>query len=149
MILSSPDTLQVCLYGLLSMAFKSTVLCLPNHAWSSRFLLREWNFLNHLVTDQLHLLHNKCWWLLLWHYRPVWTCKVLVPKLNNIACLSVHLSNHSWGETMHNVSVHQLAWYYQPQKLPILAWIAFVTWYTHSKLIRTTKILQNFWLILV
>ena len=47
-------------------------------------------------------------WLLLWRYGPARTCKAGVSELDNIAHSSVQLSNHPWGEAMHNVSAHQL-----------------------------------------
>ena len=51
---SSSDTLQVLLtkffFMVLSTALESTVLALPDLAWSSRFLQPEQNFLNHPFT---------------------------------------------------------------------------------------------------
>ena len=55
----------------------------------------------------------------------------------------VLLSNYTWREIMHNVSVHQLPWHYQSQLVPGTAWTASVMWYIHSQL------LQNFWLNLL
>ena len=52
------------------------------------------------------------------------------------------------SEAMHNVSAHQLPRYYQLLRVPSIVWIVSVTWYTRRKLART-KILQNFWLILI
>ena len=41
------------------------------------------------TVDQLHfhLLHNKCFWFLWWHYGPVQICKALVLRLDKAVCI--------------------------------------------------------------
>ena len=49
-----------------------------------------------------------------------------------------------WRETVRDIRAGGATWWWWLT----MAWIAEVTWYTHSKL-ASTKILQNFWLTLV
>ena len=49
-----------------------------------------------------------------------------VLELDYTAHSPVWLSNHAQSEAMHNMSVHQLTQYYQPEQG---AWTAFVMWY--------------------
>ena len=56
--------------------------------------------------------------------------ELVKPKFQNW-CVG---SNHTWNETMYNVSVHQ------PQWVPFIVWISLVTWYMHYK----CKIFLNF-----
>ena len=37
--------------------------------------------------------------------------KAWLPELDHIVCSSILLSNHTWSEAIHNVSVHQLPQY--------------------------------------
>ena len=90
-----------------------------------------------LYCDQLniYLLHNKfleqfgyctvinctfgskttnVFWLVLWCYCLIQSFKALFPKLDYIAYSSEQLSNHTFRETMHNMSAYQLPWYDQP-----------------------------------
>ena len=111
-----PETLQLLLDVFDSMAWsrvsESSLLSLPNFPWSSRFLQNVWNFLNHLLTVlRLHLSHNKYFWLLPQRYDQVRTRKG--PELDNTERSSMQLSNHTRYKAIHNVSAHQLAWYYQ------------------------------------
>ena len=79
---------------------------------------------------RLYLWHNKYFWMLLRRYGSVWTRIAYVPELDFITRSSVWLSNHTWSETMYNVSAHQLPQYYKPQRVPFKAWTVSVTWYT-------------------
>ena len=67
---------------------------------------------SHLVTVLWSIvplpIAQKCFWLLRGHYDPVRTCKEQVPDLDYVAHSSVHLSNLTWSEIKHNVSVHHL-----------------------------------------
>ena len=60
------------------------------------------------------------------------------------------VTNHEWYKLIiiHNILVHQLPWYYQPQLVHSTTKTASVTWYTCCHLV-CTKIMQNFWLILI
>ena len=60
-----------------------------------------------------------------------------VSELDYIACSSVWLSNPTQNTSMHNLSAHQLPWYYQPQCLTSMAWTTLVMWYTCHKLAHT------------
>ena len=78
---SSPDTLPVLLSGFASIAWgtlsESTLLGLPNLAWSSRFFRSEQNSWTIWLQsyDQLRL-HEKCFFFrLLRCYDPIWTRK--------------------------------------------------------------------------
>ena len=99
-----------------------------------------------LYCDQLYcnLSYSKCFWLLQRHYGPVWTCKAYVSELDYVVCSSVQLSNHTPSEAMHNVSVHQLSWYYQSNCVAFAASTVLVPRYSFRKL-ACTEILQNFW----
>ena len=77
--------------------FEFTVLGLPDLAWLLIFLQPEWNFLNHLVTDQLHLhlLYNKCFWFLPQYYGSV---KLIKHKfLNWLLCEFIWVAFKSHG----------------------------------------------------
>ena len=49
----------------------------------------------------LHFLDNKCFWLLLWHYSPVWTCNIKVDEVDYVAVSAVGFSsqNTDWSNT--------------------------------------------------
>ena len=63
--------------------------------------------------------------------------KLIKLKFPSSTKLHIHLSlsNHNRNEwkKMHNMSVHKLLWYLQPEREPFTAWTALVTWYTRCK----------------
>ena len=142
------DILQMLLVGFASMASESTVLGPPDLAWSSSVLQPERNFLNYRNLDQLrlHLSLNKC---LLVASVALWPTSNSWNIISRIRLCCTFIGAAFKSHTMHNVSAHQLLRYYQPQWILCTAWTASVMWYIHCKVARTTKILQNFWLILV
>ena len=102
--------------------------------WSSRFfnLIEISLTFGLLYRDQLclHLSHNKCFWSLLWCYDPVQTHEVYIFKLDYVAHSLGQFSNHIWSKAIHNMSAHQLPWYYQPQRVPTMSWTASAMWYS-------------------
>ena len=95
---------KMCLQIMYSINMHTQDLALNNLQW----------LICHKTKRNLHLSHNKGFWLLSSCYGLVWTCKVFVPKLDNIACLSVWFLNHT-----RSVSAHQQPRYYQPQQIPL------------------------------
>ena len=81
---------------------------------------------------RLHLLHNKCFWLIPWRYMPVRTHKACswIKLYCTFTCV-VDKSHTEWRNTQ---CVGTL-WYYQPQRVPTRTWTASVTWYTRRKLV--------------
>ena len=51
-------------------------------------------------------------------YDPVKIRKAELPEFNYVTRSSLWLSNHTWSEARHNVSVHQLPLYYAYLDLP-------------------------------
>ena len=116
----------------------------PDFAWSSRSLQPEGNFICLQYWTITFRKKKSFFWLIMQRYGSVQTHKAIVSELDYVAHLFVRLSN----QIMHSMSAHRLPRYYKPQQVPPTVWTASVTWYKNNKLIRT-KILQNFWLILV
>ena len=82
---SLPDTHCICFYGLEnSLRFHSFKATWPSLINSSKVSLAIWIF----YCDQLyhHLLYNKCFWLILWHYGP---CKS--------SQIKIHYTMHQCG----------------------------------------------------
>ena len=115
-ILSLSDTFHEIIARFASMAWntasESWPLGLNDLVWLLWFLRPERKFFSHLVT-------------VLWSTAPLsfiqqMFCCVVdmfefikpVSDVNYVVCWSVRFSNHTWSETMHSVSVHQLPQYY-------------------------------------
>ena len=60
----------------------------------------------------LHLLHNKCFWLLPWHYSLVWTISCQIRLHFTFICAA--FKSHIMKQFM---SPHQLTQYYQPESI--------------------------------
>ena len=96
-----------------------------------------------LYWDQLHLhLSHNSFGLLLQYYGPVQTHKV--PKLDYVACSSIQLSYHIQSEAVHNMSATIIRPTTEGTYHGLNCFIHMVCWK-----LTNTKILQNFWLILV
>ena len=130
-MLRSPDTLWIylCLgaWPRINVKFASMAWCtasesMPDCQGSCKLGKISWRTIWLLYCDQLHLLHDKCFWLFLRHYSLIQTCRAKVLELDDIACSSVQLLNHAQSEAMHSVSVHQIPWYYQAQWVPPTVW---------------------------
>ena len=142
-MLSSPDTLHMLLTGFVTVArsMASESIC------SSRKI--SWIiWLLYCDQQRLHFSHNKCFFICLYsitaQFKLVkyefpnlrlknWPCVIFWPSGGggkyDITHLSVQLSNYKWSGTLHNVSVHQVPKYYQPQQVPSMAWTTLVMWY--------------------
>ena len=83
------------------------VLGLPDLAWSLRFLQPEQNLLNHLHLTEPSPFCTEffdCFRGIMSQFECM---KHKFIELDYISHLSVQLSNHTWRETIHNVSVYQ------------------------------------------
>ena len=139
---SSPDTFFVLLIKFTFMVWGTA---------SQSFLQTKQNILNYLITV-INCVLAFCITIVFGCFHNVMALFKLVKhvhKFEYIVHSSVWLSNHTWSESMHNMSAHQLPWYYHPQWVIFMACIALITRYACCKLAHTTKILQNVWLTLV
>ena len=121
-------TRWICLYGF-GHRSESTVLGLSDLVWSSRLLQSERNFFNHLATVLWSTTPSPFVQLIfLSFFRCLMTHLDLVKyKFLNFTRSSMHLSNPTLGEAMHNVLGPQLPRYFHPQRVPITAWTALLT----------------------
>ena len=110
---SPSATCQICRYGLVHdlgiYSFRPTWL--PDRVSAK-------NFLNYLVIVL---------WSTLSFTQQMFQLLLLMTQ-NYVAHSSVQLLNHKWNEAMHNMSTHQLLWYYQPQWTPSMIQTTSVTW---------------------
>ena len=146
-----PDALQVCLYGLEHgigiYSFRPPWPCLIVEVLATWAKFLELFGYSTVINCTFIFCTTNVFWLLPWHYGPIWTCKTYIPKLDYIACSFVWLSNKTHSEKQcttyqwtnyHDTTNHD--WY-----LPYLE----LLWSHMCCKLTCTKILQNFWVTLI
>ena len=105
---NSPDTLQMQLTRFASMVWSMATESIVDLTWLLSFLQPEQNFLTVwiLYCDQLHLhlLHKKCFSLLLWCYGPVWTQSISYQIRLYFIFMSVAFKSHKEWSNAHVIA---------------------------------------------